>query len=143
MSIDWDNVYDRDITTWTSYDGRETLVKDLDVRHLVNILNHIIEANGKCKDVNAYPSHLNEFLTGEARYRIMTGFAANIGIPKQLDDGTWTVVNQTPEEKRIEDELTAMHKAALEQQQIELRERKEQTINDILAQARIDLPKKK
>ena len=140
MSIDWDNVYDRDITTWTSYDGRETLIKDLEVRHLVNILNHILASN--VVDM-CYPDHLYKFLAGEAKYRIMIGFAANMGIPKQLDDGTWTVVNQTPEEKRIEDELTAMHKAALEQQQIELRERKEQTINDILAQARIDLPKKK
>ena len=137
MSIDWDNVYDRDIATWTSYDGRETIVKDLEVRHLVNILNHMIECN---KDGKAgYPNHLYEFLAGEARYRVMTGFAANIGIPKQLDDGTWTVVNQTAEEKRIEDELTAMHKAARNQHQEELRERKEQRINDILDQARIDL----
>jgi len=112
--------YNRDTLTWGSYDGRETLIKDLDVRHLVNILNHITDSNveASAEGVSpAYSTRLCQLLETEAEIRIMTGWAANIGIPRQNEDGTWALINQTKAEKVLEDTKTAMHQKAMKDQE--------------------------
>jgi hypothetical protein len=106
-------MHNRDWTTWRTYDDRDILVKDLSTRHLVNILNWIKETNENA-GWEAYDHYLYEFLEGEAQYRIIQGFAGNTGIPMKQDDGTWTLVNRTPEEKAKDDAETEKHRQAAE-----------------------------
>jgi len=102
----------RDNLKWESYDGRKILVKDLEVRHLVNILNHVKETN-EAGPANPYPPRVVCILEAEGDLRIMAGWAKDIGIPRRNDDGTWELINQTADEKAIEDARTALHKAEL------------------------------
>jgi hypothetical protein len=104
-------MHNRNWTTWRTYDDRDILIKDLSTRHLVNILNWIKETNEQA-GFEAYEHSLYEFLEGEARLRIMQGFAENKGIPKKLDDGTYVVANRTPKEAAREDAESAVHRAA-------------------------------
>jgi hypothetical protein len=101
----------RDTLHWESYDGRKILIKDLEVRHLVNILNHIAEANANAAldGVEAYSDWIVQLLVSEAELRVMAGWAENIGIPRLNEDGTWGLINQTPQERAIEDAKTALH----------------------------------
>lgn len=106
------NRYDRNVTIWGSYDGREILIKDLEVRHLVNILNHIKEINEASP--GAYEPELYALMVAEAELRIMVGFAKNKGIPKRLEDGTYTLINRVITEKAIDDAKSLMHKQKME-----------------------------
>jgi len=108
---------DRAETHWESYDGRKILIKDLEVRHLVNILNHMATAN-ETDGGGWYTAELIAFMTLESELRIMVGWAANIGIPRQNEDGTWALINQTSAEKELEDAKTAMHQDAMKRQEI-------------------------
>ena len=100
---------DRGDTHWESYDGRKILIKDLEIRHLVNILNWVKETNDG-HDCDIYPPAVCQLLQDEAQLRVMRGWAANKGIPKQLDNGEWVVVNQTFTEQLIEDVKSLIHK---------------------------------
>ena len=112
---------DRNKTRWTSYDDRAILVKDLEVRHLVNILNHIKESNERLGRP-AYGEDITNLLIAEAKLRIVAGWAENKAIPKQREDGTWEVINQTAKEKARGDVLTAAHQM---QMQKHLKEKKD------------------
>ena len=101
--------YNRDTSTWKSCDGRDTLIKDLSTRHLVNILNWIRE-DSQYHGRSTYSDDLYCFLEGEAQYRILLGFVANKGIPKKLKDGSYIVVNQTIQEKLVEDAKSLFYK---------------------------------
>ena len=106
---DLDDTHDRNITRWESYDGRQILIKDLEVRHLVNILNWAAEKNIS-KGRTIYSDGLCQLLANEAELRIMRGWAKDVGIPRKLDDGTWTVVNQSRIEKAISDIKSTYHR---------------------------------
>jgi len=108
--------YNRDTLHWESYDGRKTLIKDLDVRHLVNILNHVKESN-EISQQEIYPPVVCRLLETEGVLRIMTGWAEDIGIPRKNEDGTWELINQTATEKAREDAITAIHKNAMAKKQ--------------------------
>jgi len=101
----------REETFWGSYDGREILVKDLKVRHLVNILNHIIKSNKT--DPTSYSFAVFQLIEAEAALRIIGGFAENRAIPRKLPNGTYVLTNQTTAEKAIEDAKTATHNQKL------------------------------
>ena len=103
------NDFDRNVTRWEAYDGRQILIKDLPVRHLVNILNWARTTNDKHGNT-IYSDGLCQLLADEAEFRIMTGWAKDVGIPRKLDDGSWTVVNQTRIDKAIEDMKSLYHK---------------------------------
>lgn len=89
--------YDRNTTPWSSYDGRQTLIKDLDTRHLVNVINHCKQHDSTGSSVS-YGADFINFIEGEANYRVMKNFTANEGIPHQQEDGYWTVINLSDEE---------------------------------------------
>ena len=52
---------------------------------------------------------LTEKIIAEAKLRIVAGWAENKAIPRQREDGSWEVINQTAEEKARSDVLTATH----------------------------------
>jgi len=80
MNEDWLEFRD---TLWGSSDGRETPIKDLQIDHLVNILNWIIDRPRQ------YPPDLYGLIVQEAQYRKTIQFAAGEPIPYQADDGRW------------------------------------------------------
>ena len=106
------DTYTRDDTFWESYDGRQILIKDLKVRHLVNILNWIRIKNGEGAGPK-YSVGLCQLLEAEAELRTMVGWAKNKGIPRKLDDGKWVVINQTHIEKAVEDIKSLYHRYKL------------------------------
>jgi len=108
--------YSRDTLHWESYEGRKTLIKDLDVRHLINILNHVKESN-EVSQREIYPPVVCRLLETEGVLRIMTGWAEDIGIPRKNEDGSWELINQTAHEKAVEEALTLVHKKAMAKQQ--------------------------
>jgi len=97
---------------WTSYDGREILIKDLSVRHMVNILNWMTKANTTVRAGSYSPAVIN-LIENEAKIRIMRGWAANKGMPRQLPDGNWIVINQTFLQRTTENIKTMYHKAGI------------------------------
>lgn len=101
----------RENLQWESYDGRQTLIKDLEVRHLVNILNHVKETNEASP--GTYPELVVRILEAEGELRIMAGWAKDIGIPRKNEDGTWELINQTADEKAIEWAKTQLHQAQI------------------------------
>ena len=104
-----DDDYDRNVTRWEAYDGRQILIKDLEVRHLVNILNWIKKTN-KEHGRAVYTDGLLHLMEAEADLRVMLGWAKNKGIPRKDADGWWEVINQTRIEKAIEDAKTLFHR---------------------------------
>ena len=106
-------MYNRNHSTWRTYDDKDILIKDLSTRHLVNILNWIKETNEKV-GANGYDIRLYEFLEGEAHFRAIQCFAKNKGIPMKQDDGTWTLVNRTPKEKARDNAENKKHRKGVE-----------------------------
>ena len=103
--------HNRDTLHWESYNGRKILIKDLEVQHLVNILNHIQQANESTgRDV--YGQEVLVLMEAEAELRIMIGWASNKGIPRKTDNG-WIVINQSPAAVAIENLRTFYHKQKL------------------------------
>ena len=76
---------------WTSYDGREVLIKDLDTAHFVNMLNWV-KTNMK---EGYYSQDFMDFLEVEANIRILEGFAAGAAFPRKLKTGYWELANLT------------------------------------------------
>ena len=74
---------------WGSQDGRKTPIKDLDIGHLVNILNWV-----KARPT-AYPGELYPMLVQEANYRKMMQFVAGDQIPRLGEDGLWYLTDST------------------------------------------------
>ena len=104
---------DRATTFWESYDDRKTLIKDLPVRHLVNILNWIKKSNEETAGT-AYSPEICYILEAEAEIRVLKGFAANEAIPKKLKGGTYIVINQSLADKAIEYCKTLFHKVKIQ-----------------------------
>ena len=73
--------------TWTAADGKKTKIKDLEVGHLVNILNWIvIEKNAYPKDViNGLVAHAYDI-----KFRL---FSNNKPFPHLADNGKWVIMN--------------------------------------------------
>jgi hypothetical protein len=116
--------YNRDTTGWHTYDGREVLIKDMDVRHLVNVINWCKHRDLEAQESHArlqYGDELIAFLEEEAKLRRLRGFANNEPIPKKLETGFYELENETPEEKRISDEITKFHSEGATKQLLESR----------------------
>lgn len=74
-------------TTWTSADGKKIKIKDLELGHLVNILNWIrIKAN-------KYPDSLIEDFTTYAYDIKFYLFAQNKPFPHLADNGKWVIMD--------------------------------------------------
>jgi len=58
---------------------------------------------------SVYSDELYCFMEGEAKYRILLGFAANRAIPKKIEGGWYTLVNQSFLEKIVEGAKSLFH----------------------------------
>ena len=124
--------YDRNTTPWSSYDGRQTLIKDLDTRHLVNVINHCKQHDSTRSGVS-YGADFINFIEGEANYRVMKNFTANEGIPHQQEDGYWTVINLSVEEAEEYKLETDFHNRELKRtiaEKAEVRKKRRKAVSD-------------
>lgn len=70
-------------TLWGVADGREILIKDLALDHLVNIINWVKDRPKQ------YNPELYPLLEQEANYRKTIQFAAGLLMPTKGEDGVW------------------------------------------------------
>lgn len=82
-------------TNWRTADKRDIKVKDMEVSHLVNVLNWISDNR------ESYTSADYELMEAEAKYRQTILFAEGKEYP-QLVDQRWRVVNPVTGKSRID-----------------------------------------
>lgn len=87
-------MHDRD-KQWRTADGRGIAVKDMQLGHLVNVINWI----GDNRD--AYPAHVLELMIAEANYRKTFLFAEGKAYP-QLLGRRWKIIDPQTGEGKIE-----------------------------------------
>ena len=80
-------MYDRNTTHWESADGSLYIIKDLEISHLVNILNWVKQ------HPKNYGFGLFSFLEEEAKLRKMIAFSENTPYPFKLESGFYKLVN--------------------------------------------------
>ena len=86
-------MHDREME-WMSADGRRTKIKDMEVGHLVNVLNWITD------NMPSYGFLIYNQLAAEAQYRQLPSFAEGREYP-QFVDGRWVVVFPQTGEKKV------------------------------------------
>ena len=72
--------------TWRTADGRGIAVKDMELGHLVNVVNWILD------NPESYPLHVLELMVAEADYRKIFLFAEGKAYP-QLMGKRWKIVD--------------------------------------------------
>lgn len=81
--------------TWRTADGRGIMVKDMELSHLVNVVNWVHDNH------DSYPQHTRDLMIAEAKYRQLFLFAEGKEYP-QLVDGKWKIINPKTGAGRIE-----------------------------------------
>ena len=77
---------------WNSADGRATKIKDMDVGHLVNVINWINSND------NVYEERTRDLMVAEAHYRQLALFAGKRAYPLQVGSH-WVVSDPVSGEK--------------------------------------------
>ena len=85
--------HDREVT-WRSADGRQVKVKDMDIGHLVNVINWVTD------NKDSYPASVRVQMEAEAEYRQLTLFAEGKAYP-QLVKGRWVLIDPVTGKKGI------------------------------------------
>lgn len=80
---------------WRTADGRSVAVKDMELGHLVNVINWILD-NG-----NSYPQHIRDLMIAEANYRQIFLFAQGKTYPQQVGR-RWQMIDPKTGQGRIE-----------------------------------------
>lgn len=78
---------------WGAADGRRIKIKDMDLGHLVNVINWV-------HDHPHYPNSIREGMVAEAEYRKLSLFAEGKAYPRKVD-GKWTIYNPETKECAI------------------------------------------
>ena len=79
---------------WGTADGRRVTLKEMELGHLVNVLNWVHDHNA------LYGDRIKEYLIKEAEYRRVFDFAANKPYAGQIN-GRWKVIDPTTGEGSI------------------------------------------
>lgn len=79
---------------WGSADGRRVKIKDMDIGHLVNVLNWVHD------HALRYPDRTREQFVAEAEYRRLFDFAERKPYPG-LVDGRWQVIDPNTGQGKI------------------------------------------
>ena len=87
-------MHDRE-RTWRTADGRSIAVKDMELSHLVNVINWVHDNH------YSYPNHVRELMIAEANYRKMILFTEGKEYPQQVN-GKWQIMNPQTGKGRIE-----------------------------------------
>ena len=77
--------YNRE-ATWRTADGRDVLVKDMDLGHLVNVINWVAD------NPFTYPRQVLDLMIAEANYRKLILFAEGKEYP-QLVGSSWKIID--------------------------------------------------
>ena len=72
---------------WGTADGRRVKLKDMDVGHLVNVLNWVHDHDG------IYGDRIKSYLKQEAEYRRIFAFAESQPYPMISNTGRWEVMD--------------------------------------------------
>jgi hypothetical protein len=80
---------------WRTADGRGIAIKDMELGHLVNVINWIGD------NPDSYPPHVRDLMIAEANYRKVFLFAEGKEYP-QLVGRRWRVIDPMTGEGRIE-----------------------------------------
>ena len=91
---------------WRTADGRGIMIKDMELGHLVNVINWVHDNH------ESYPNHVRELMIAEARYRQTILFAEGKEYP-QLVDGAWKIIDPQTGKGRIEKPPKSYIKAVL------------------------------
>lgn len=81
-----ESVYDFGETNWGTADGRRVKVKDMDLGHLVNVLNWVHDHHDR------YPDHIRAGFVQQAEARKFELWAAKKPYPC-LQDGRWCIMD--------------------------------------------------
>ena len=72
---------------WGTADGRKVKLKDMDIGHLVNVLNWVEDHEG------LYGDRIKSYLKQEAEYRRIFAFAEGLPYPMINNTGRWEVLD--------------------------------------------------
>jgi hypothetical protein len=86
-------MHDRE-QSWRSADGRQIKIKDMDIGHLVNVINWVID------NKNSYPDSIRDLMVAEAQYRQLTLFAEGKAYPQRIDN-RWVLIDPVTGKKGI------------------------------------------
>lgn len=81
--------------TWRTADGRSIMLKDMELSHLVNVVNWVSD------NEISYTRSIRDLMIAEAKYRQLILFTEGKEYP-QLVDGKWKIVNPKTGVGRIE-----------------------------------------
>ena len=71
---------------WRSADGRRIVIKDMELGHLVNVINWILDNS------NSYPNSILKTMVAEANYRKLILFAEGRDYPQKVGS-RWRVID--------------------------------------------------
>jgi len=80
---------------WRTADGRSIPIKDMQLGHLVNVINWVHD------NPESYTTEMLDIMIAEARYRQVRLFAEGKAYP-QLVDGAWRIIDPKTGVGRIE-----------------------------------------
>jgi hypothetical protein len=80
---------------WRTADGRGIAVKDMQLGHLVNVINWVLD------NPLSYPLHVRELMIAEANYRKTFLFAEGKAYPQQLGR-RWKIIDPQTGDASIE-----------------------------------------
>lgn len=80
---------------WRTADGRSIEIKDMDLSHLVNVVNWVHDNH------DSYPQTIRDLMIAEAKYRQVLLFAEGKEYP-QLVDSKWKIIDPTTGAGRID-----------------------------------------
>ena len=80
---------------WRTADGRSIAVKDMELSHLVNVLNWILDNS------DSYPRSVLTLMTAEANYRKLFLFAEGKEYPQKIGK-RWKIIDPNTGKGRVE-----------------------------------------
>jgi hypothetical protein len=80
---------------WHTADGRGIMIKDMELGHLVNVINWIID------NPISYPLHVLDLMIAEANYRKIFLFSEGKSYPQSVGE-RWKIIDPVTGEGRIE-----------------------------------------
>lgn len=82
-------------TEWGCADGRRIKIKDMELGHLVNVINWVHDHH------DGYSDYIRKNLIAEAEYRKLSLFASGKPYPREVD-GRWMIYDVTTKQNIIE-----------------------------------------